>query len=154
MPCQEPSILLHPNLGANPRLTVCPSCNKVGDEILLLGATNNVHTCVTCGRFHVGGKPKQCSCGDTGFYTRELRDSERLPALCKTCREAGQQKMVEVCKANPGSIIFVCKHCGSEGVIKADAAFAKKVRGSPRFKDHPLDQPIAVELEDCPTCED
>jgi hypothetical protein len=136
------NINLHLRLGINPRLTCCPHCKRDGNDIVLLGAANYVVDCSQCGtkvyggiNSARGGCPKCKSSHAAGINRRELDDSERLmTSTCECCRAAAElaeneTQLVEFSKAlSDGGILFKCKSCDFRGIIKAEAALAKKVR--------------------------
>lgn len=150
------SITLHPELGVNPRLTVCTRCGAEGKDLLLLGIRNYWVQCDKCnarvyGGFNRNGRPGSASvcpsCGGTSHGKRhELKESERIPhGLCAGCeKELAMQKEV----VESGGIYFKCK-CGAAGVIKESAPICKAVRERAGIA---APAPVGVELDDCPSC--
>lgn len=145
------SIRLHPTLGVNPRLTICPGCGGTGDELILLGIRNYIDKCSGCGLQMYGGGPDSnnpCpTCGRYGsFYRlRDLAEFEKLmsPNLCKKCvkRQKACREMVAA-----GGIHFRCKECDAEGAIKADHDLSKRVREQMKIE---APKPCGVEFEKC-----
>lgn len=147
-------ILLHPQKGLNPRITVCVDCRKeVG--VALLGANDKVFVCRPHGQYVVGGlSPGQrtpCGCTSRDLvFERILEEHAKLPmercAECVEKREA-QKKMVE-----EGGILFQCVDCGCEGAIRPGHPMAVAVR---KQLGVPAPKPCGVEFSKatgCPQC--
>lgn len=150
----EPSIRLHREKGLNPHMTVCPRCGKDGDSIVLLGATDKIHTCPKCGLRHVG-RPDDGECQGCGagfarerWKTRTIEDYERLPVRCKACDDE-LAEWESVVKA--GGVYFRCADCKTEGVIRAESEMAKAAREQLGV---PPPKPCGVQFTkaDCPLC--
>lgn len=138
---------LHPKLGVNPHLTVCPRCGKDSNELLLIGARDWISRCDDCGLNLIGGGP--CPEHPRAHTTRVrmIGEHERLPAttLCDECKaEVTLHRQV----VSEGGIYFKCK-CGATGVIKASAPLAGLVRERMQIA---APAPCGVELDDCPQC--
>jgi len=125
-------VYLSKEKGVNAHLTVCPRCGEDGEGLILTG---NAHKYVcSCGKIYIGkdaipwdsertNTVKRCSCGSTDFEDKGEPDTyERLPMLCKKCREELEMFNEEIKK---GGIPFRCMDCKAEGVFKADSEFAK-----------------------------
>lgn len=109
-------IQLHPKLGVNPRILLCPRCGE-GSTIVLLGIRNRIDTCDICKKNWIGGM-RECTCGNTYKTSRELRDSERdIPGdiLCTKCEEEVKQFKQIV---REGGLHFKCAECKQIGVIR------------------------------------
>lgn len=154
-----PSIPLHPELGVNPKLTVCAHCGKEMDELILLGAHTSIYGCRVCGVNHIGGKPKglKCLCGAYNNFERvgEVGEHDKLPAsrLCDDCQRK-QDECDQV--VADGGILWRCADCGSAGAIKPSSGLAQAVREKhgPKFTEGPPYKPCGVEFtkDDCPCC--
>lgn len=145
------SILLHPKLGVNPRLTFCPRCGGETNELLLVGKANKLCRCRHC-KMTMLGPPWPAICPKCRNYPgwekiRELDEWEKLPSskVCDECQKE-QEQFAQVVKE--GGIYFRCK-CGVEGVVKAGAPLALAIREHANIQ--PPD-PIGVEVETCPKC--
>lgn len=122
------SIRLHKTLGVNPRLTVCqcPICLKEhdGSSLLLFGDHNRVDTCATCNTEIYGGLSSSRPCpkckGTYASKTREMGDSERVPAPPEPCDQCKEWMKV-------GIILFSVsdedqsQHTGKLAVLKEEA---------------------------------
>jgi len=81
---------LHPELGVNPKLTICPRCGGEGDELVLIGNHTGVFKCPACSGEVRGGKPLSGICplctvvADGGVYWR-----------CRDCKAEGVIKKNE-----------------------------------------------------------
>lgn len=128
---RDGSITLHPKLGLNVHMTVCPRCCQNGDELVLLGIHNRVYECAAsdCKARTLGKKEKKCpGCGyeTERVFVREIGEHERVSgSVCGACQKElkEHQDVVEA-----GGIVFKCADCKAEGVIKASAPLAKMVR--------------------------
>lgn len=104
------SITLDKKLGINPRVVNvhCFVCGEVkSDSLVLLGASNRVDTCPSCGAQIYGGanvKGGERSCPACGhkaykcFERRTLRDSERIHqnGTCQECQKLMEQGIVMI----------------------------------------------------------
>jgi len=144
------ALRLHQEKGVNPRITVCKQCGKdVG--VALLGSNESVYECNNCGVNHIGGRPKECPCGERYQFTkkRNIGDTEKLPVeLCDSCKEEAElhNKLVE-----EGGIYWRCAKCRSHGVVKKESELSKKVRA-----ELTCEPPALCEVEfdgDCPACQ-
>jgi hypothetical protein len=84
-------IRLHPTLGVNPRLTICPICGGDGNELLLIGDTRYKYICTRCEMTYIGRpEKKECRCGAYDSYRKEpLEDNEKFPGEpCSDCVKA------------------------------------------------------------------
>jgi len=164
------SITLHPKLGVNARLTICPRCGGEGKDLVMMGNRNYKDICDSCGCVHYGGAGdrtgrKVCQkCGGYGFTRQEMKDGEKVPGsdICNKCKaEIATMKMQM--ESNPGSVAFRCAKCRSEGIIKGDAELAKLTRkkfaelavkqGQPDTYTVQPFTPCGIELEKCPNCD-
>lgn len=125
------NITLHPELGVNPRMTICQRCGGDNQELMLLGHRNFKAIC-SCGMVHFGytkAGPKECgSCGRKCSFTMiELERNERLPSpgVCKDCEQELENFAEEIKK---GGIYFKCAACTTTGVIKGHVPLAKHVK--------------------------
>ena len=135
--------------GLNAHLTVCKICGTTLPEIVFLGNEKFVWLCNQCNIyfFSRSKKPAKCpECNSPGKFMRKARQCEKLPIwTCDKCKEEEEQIARIV---SEGGVYWKCKDCGSRGVIKADANYAKTVRAY--LKIEPPD-PCGVEFtkEDC-----
>jgi hypothetical protein len=144
------NITLHPKLGVNPVLTVCPQCGKEANELALVGYKRK-YTCKKCGQQCVG-KPKGCCqvCQHHDFDKTDFSYGDRIAATepCDTCKELNRTTK-EIIKA--GGIYFRCTDCKAEGTIKASNPYAMAVREHAKIFPP---NPVGVEFtkDDCPVC--
>ena len=144
-------IVLHPKLGINPRMTICIRCGGEGRELILLGNKNKVITCPNCDANVIGsstkGKCPKCQRRLAGGKSRELEDSERIPAgYCEKCENELKSFDDEVKR---GGVHIKCK-CGMTGIVKAGHPLAKHARDHFGFHNG---EPCGIETEVCPQCE-
>lgn len=123
----EPSIHLHPTKGVNAHMTRCVSCGEDGEDIILLGIKDSKFTCNGCGMVHYGFRfIRTCEkCGSSNLKKEKVEDNERLPGMCKKCREAREAVDAEVKK---GGVLLECEECRMQGAVKAGHPLAKEVR--------------------------
>lgn len=148
----DKDIRLHPKLGLNVHMTICPRCGGDGQELLMLGISNLVVTCPHCGTTTLaarkGAACPKCKKSTRDGKSRELEEHERLPgSLCKKCEDEIQELNAEVAR---GGVHIRCKSCGMEGVIKAETPMAIEVRDHFGFHNG---EPCGVEVDQCPKCE-
>ena len=151
------SILLHPTKGVNPRLGACRHCGK-STSVILLGKNENKDTCDECGCVHYGGAERgsrgrrECkACGSDRLTRTAIEEHEQLFVdKCDECLEF-EANCVKAIAENPGSVLYMCEKCGSEGVVRAESEFAKLIRK--HFKDVPLDKPCGGNVPSCCNCE-
>lgn len=149
---KEPTIILHPQKGVNPRIGVCTRCGKdLG--IILMGARDQVITCKSCGVRNFGytarHKCPSCKTPLRGSPTRTIEDSEHLPmGLCADCERERINQMGEVAK---GGVYFRCTNCEVTGVVKADSPFAREARDGLGIQ---APEPCGIEFNafNCPYC--
>jgi len=144
------SITLHPKLGLNPRLTVCPCCGKDGPEIALLGIVNTIYSCRGCDIKFVGHKCPKCGTTCGLEKVRQLEEGERLlGSVCDSCREKQATADTAV---REGGVYWRCTDCKLEGAIKKNE-FSEKVRLA-HGKGMRYEGPCGVEFtkKDCPAC--
>lgn len=145
-------IELHPTLGVNPRLTVCPRCGGDGPELMLLGRRNHKFSCKQCGTTSYSAR-KCLRCAADGRYPYdgiavELEASERVPgSLCASCEQeaAGHKAIVEA-----GGIYWQCESCKQSGVIRP-SPFTEMVRAAAGIA---APNPVGARFTkaDCPVC--
>ncbi len=147
------SILLHPTLGINPRLTFCRYCGSdEGTELMFLGIKNYVDKCVNpaCGMEHIGGSNRRGKCMACGYavHRRELTPGEKLPSESPCAKCAANMKAVDDAVAE-GGIYWRCEGCGATGAFTKDSDLAKKVR----HDSQTTTEPVGVTFpKDCPNC--
>jgi hypothetical protein len=144
------SIALHPKLGLNPHMTVCPRCGKDGPEILLLGIVNSIYFCRGCDIKFVGHKCPKCGTTCGLEKVRALEESERLRgSVCDSCREKQASAAAAV---EDGGVYWRCADCKSEGAIRKND-FTERVR-LVHGKGTRYEGPCGVEFtrKDCPAC--
>jgi hypothetical protein len=79
----------------------------------------------------------------------EIADYEKIPSLCKECRDKDEEfQKVAVEAAKDGGVIYRCT-CGREGVVKGSSELAKAVREKTKVLPPKL---VGVELTECPDC--
>ncbi len=146
------SIRLHPKLGLNPHMTVCPRCGKDGPEIVLLGAQNYIYTCPSCEARSIGypnfGKCPKCSSIMT--RDRQIEEWERLPgSICDECR---QKQAAAEAVVKDGGVYWRCVDCKSSGALRK-CDYSERVRLA-HGKGTRYEGPCGVELSkrDCPVC--
>jgi len=143
-------VMLHPRLGLNPRLTVCPRCGQDGPEIALLGIANSIYRCRGCDVNFVGHKCPKCGTTCGLEKVRQLEDGERLlGSVCEACKEK-QREVDEVVRQ--GGVYWRCTDCGSSGALRK-CGFTERARliagNGTRYEG-----PCGVNLSkrDCPVC--
>lgn len=150
---KEKGIILDKERGVNPHMTVCPRCGKDGPEIMLLGNSDYLHECSSCGASIVHRKvcsrcPK-CSSRDVKRI-RRIGENERISgSLCDECSAKDKECEAAV---KEGGVFWRCKDCGSAGALRKDSELAKKVRESAGIKPPDL---VGIEFskeEGCPVC--
>jgi DNA-directed RNA polymerase subunit RPC12/RpoP len=146
------SIPLHPKLGVNPHLSYCPRCGGDAEELMLIGNRTAIVKCESCGNKVIGGlrsgeKCPACQHRSTGRgeHVGSVGEHDKLPASrpCAKCRQelAEHKAIVEA-----GGLYFRCKECNKQGVIKAEAEFAKALRLQ---HNKPAPELCGVEFEKC-----
>ena len=142
------SIILHQELGVNPKLTFCPRCGGDAEELILIGARTRIDKCSECGTTVYGGISLRspCRCGRRSSVTiGHIGKHDKLPASqpCAKCRaEIDNHKAVVA----EGGIYWKCKECTREGVILARSKYAKAVRKQLKVKKP---DPCGIEFEKC-----
>ena len=141
---------LHPQKGLNPHMTYCPRCGEDAEEIILLGANDNLYRC-GCGKSYVGKSSIVCkSCRTRMKFERQIRESEKLPAsdICNKCKDADKAVRKEV---ERGGIYWHCVDCGAAGAIKAEHPMSASVRKHMKIS---APKPCGVEFtkKECPMC--
>ena len=93
------SIILHPELGVNPRLFCCPKCHGDNGQngLVLLGRSNYIDVCNGCGMKHIGGANKK------GVYG--YKECQRCQNQSFTRKELGEHEKIE------GEYCSKCSHC-------------------------------------------
>ena len=146
----EPKIILHKELGLNPKIASCTQCGEPTNALLLLGHNNYVVTC-TCGVQQLApAKTVRCTaCDRIATNCRELDEYEyNIPyGLCQTCDD--RQKAVQQ-EVAAGGVFWRCTTCHSEGAIKKEHPLAIEVRTQMGI-DAP--DPCGVEINSCPVCQ-
>ena len=158
-------MILHPELGLNPRLTICPICGGDGDEIALLGNANCKYVCNKCGATvygtmsrrsayeTLGSKNNRCKCGEyNSLEKQELLPTEKIiGGPCKKCREL-QEKIDQMIKE--GGVYFKCKKCHSRGAIKANNPICQEVRRKSLEQGliKNINDPVGLAVEECENC--
>lgn len=145
-------ITLHKELGINPRMTVCTRCGEDGEALVLLGNTNWIYNCCSCGTNFIGYSKEcpKCKHFNTLSKGRELKDYEKLPGLCKKCRLAQEECDKAVAE---GGIYWKCADCGSTGALK-QSDFTDHVR-TVNGKGTKVEGPCGIEFtkeQGCPVC--
>lgn len=161
------SIVLHPKLGVNPRLTFCPKCGGDSNSLVMLGIKNYVDTCPQCDaklyggadRMHDGDLSNNWRCGRCGHRDsssafssnrRELGEHEKVPGdLCKNCKEF-YSTLHKAAHENNGCGV-VCERCGSRFVVHGGSPFVKKMRDDNAM---PIGKPFIVGVPQCENCAD
>lgn len=139
------SIILHPQKGINPHLTVCQRCGQAYG-IALLGNRDNRRICrCGCTNYGARGSDKCGKCGEQLFDAKvePIREHEDLPGgLCTECEKEVTEHAKIVAE---GGVYFRCAQCGRQGVIKANE-FAAEVR---KHLKTPTPKPCGVEFQKC-----
>lgn len=151
------SVILHPEKGLNPRVTVCMRCGKdVG--LVLLGKNEKIYRCNKCHIVHIG-KPNNSThfkggydcvrdgCTGTLIYERDCADHEKI--ACEICNDCAKEQEEHAEVVKNGGIYFKCK-CGATGVIKPSCELASLVREKTGIA---APDPVGIELEQCPGCQ-
>lgn len=142
------NLILHPEKGVNPRLTVCVRCGKE-NGLILLGKWDRNFRCAACDTITIGAQRHKCDkCGGTRGEMEPIDDNARVPSgLCTEC-EAEVKEHAAIVAA--GGVYWQCEDCKRSGVIKP-SPFANDVR-----KQHGLTngEPcgVAFNKESCPAC--
>jgi len=150
---KDGSIRLHKTKGLNPRLTRCMDCGKdVG--VALLGATDYMYKCRSCGKTTVGvfkhtSKCPQCEMA--GGSTEEVPEFAPLPMeLCDDCvkkRKEFHDTLVEAAKT--GGVAAKCLNCRAQMVVAGSSELAKDTRKRSKIAAPGL---VGVEVPECPNC--
>lgn len=147
------SIMLHPEKGLNPHMTLCRTCGKeVG--IALLGETDSLFLCESCGKMVADKRSKRTCprCKGRLIYKKPIDDFDKFPweecDECRTAREAEQAEHAKV--VAEGGVYFRCKDCKVTGVIRPND-FTQQVRAQANIAPP---NPVGVEFtkDDCPQC--
>lgn len=142
-------------------MTFCPRCGKDENEIVLVGARQNILKCRECGTTIFGHRQSDAcpKCGnkrraygmsDEFDFVRKIEAHERLPGgICDECeKEILSHKEI----VRQGGIYWKCKDCQREGVIKASAPLAGVVREKTGIAPP---NPVGIEFtkeQGCPAC--
>jgi len=85
-------IRLHPTLGVNPRITMCPMCCR-DSGLVLLGIHNYYDTCSDCDSVVYGGINNRSPCPKCGSkhrkdrtYLDEHQQHVPVPVICSECQ--------------------------------------------------------------------
>jgi transposase-like protein len=118
------SMRISENYGVNAAMGICPRCGE-DSGILLIGYAKEFE-CRDCHKKIIGKCPKVCPHCDSsmGFIDHGEFNAQykKMPLLCQKCEKEIEEfnKAVEA-----GGVLFKCKECGKEGVVRAESELAK-----------------------------
>lgn len=153
------NIILHPEKGVNPFLTICKRCGQDAPDLILVGNKQYKDICRNCGAVYYGGRDRphtgKCNFCDDPYpvFDREpIKDGEKIPiGLCRECQEE-EERFAKI--VSEGGIYFRCKDCKSTGVIRKNE-YTDAVRQM-MGKEYTVEPylPCGVELDarDCLRC--
>lgn len=141
------SVQLHPTLGLNPRITICPACKKdVG--LVLLGKHDKCTICEECGQRHYGDPHRRSCvrCKSQRLRHEVVPEHEKIEAdFCNDClalRTAMHETLED------GGLLVVCEKCGSQSALPKDHSVTVELR-----KEHPTEKKLGIKIESCPMCD-